>query len=218
MSDEQRRNYEFNTGITATPEDGKFDDKAHATKVEPLFRRIKAYDGITSVYIAVYGIEIKFMPEVLTEAQALAIVRKEVREAANEPELGLFPLRGRKTPKVIAPKPKKLTPSHQVRIVVACNTHVAAFTPSATKLGEADSEQYARNTHDLAVALTNMDGSMECNIGRRTVSVVIDTRFNTVETAQAHMRDVLTGAVSTMPNIFPFIKNSTELELTFVVK
>jgi hypothetical protein len=213
MSNEVSRTYEFNTAITALPESGVFDEKAHQAQIDPVFRRIKQKDGITKCFIGPYGTTVHYMPNVIDEADIFATVQEAVTWAAGQE--GLFPLRGDKTPQASREVSTPAPPQHRQKVSVFFGTDLVAYP--AKPNGDFDQARFDELTSGLVQQLADVDGVRHIKITQGAAAVVFDTRRNDAHTIQERMTDVFLGAEANDAMMFPHADNTAELELSFTV-
>lgn len=93
----QKKQFSFNSALTELPENGQFDEEDFEEKVGVLVSKINTStdsDGIVSCFFARYGMEVEFIPEIISAEQVLNLVKRVMEEYA--PNNGFFPLRGEK--------------------------------------------------------------------------------------------------------------------------
>jgi hypothetical protein len=212
---EVRLYFRLNTPITAF-EDGDFDEKAHAALVKPVYARIKYNDGITTCFVAQYGIEVKFFDDVTNAATVTVIVNEAIRWAVEEYDERdkLFPLRGGKTPTATLNEDNKPDPNAAQRVRVIFSSHLTRYLPNGK--GGFDQGGYQDLVESLAKELTDIDGiTSDYVLGRNGAVLWFDPKITTREVVEQHMYVVFHRAAGDgNQEIFPFLSDK-ELVLAF---
>ncbi len=192
-----------NTAITRG--DGNISYTAHCQLVDPLWERIMRIDGIHRCTIERYSITVEYLTGITDDSTVLAEIQSAVAQAA-EME-GLFPLRGDKTPAVIAPTPNpKAEPS----------TLTALFGSQLVHCRFGRQTDFDTITSPLADALAAQDGVCEVYITLDRVCIHFNPRLTDLSAVKQHVLNVLEDASNRSgewedSEFFPFKTSGTSI-------
>jgi len=228
--------YDLNTAVSyvVTADEG-FDEASHVELIKPLRDRIVLNrDGILKCYVGQYFIKVEFVSDVIDWTEVRQIVEEAI-EWATTNIVGIFPLRGEKTPAIV----KKQTPkrkTNKASVLARCKTNAIPFYPSKTDRNQYDTVREALEVYPLARALTSLVGINGYKIGSDGARLDFNTDFVDTETVKAHMERVFKAAkrpalirlywafASTVTfgrvsrrDYFPFITSTRDLEIEFEV-
>ena len=210
---EQQMHFDFNTAITAVEEKGRFNDDKHREKILPLRERVMNIDGVTGMFVARYAVKVDFLPEVISADDLETAVITAVTKVANDEKLGLFPLRGNKTPEATRERPTPRV-NNNVKVVARFNSDLVRYPVSTTDRGRYDAEAYAVMTQDLAEALVDIDGVRAHKVELRFVSLTFDKRVTDTSTIEKHISKVVREFAS-RDKFFPSLGSESSLVITF---
>jgi hypothetical protein len=195
MSD-QKVTLEFNTAITELdPATGKWDEKEHNQSVIPLRGLIMQIDGVTGCHIARYGMEVNYLPRVISRSAVIEAVQAAVQECAKAADF--FPMRGDKQPAALASEPQKSRTTCWWIAKVTFNTDLFInFDDDATKAVE----------DELLRELATGDGVRRPGIGQRTAWVLFDKRITQPADMREHLESFVAGLMRSRKEkeLFPF--------------
>lgn len=204
--------YSFDIGITPELRNRNKSRSRHIKLTDPLYARIKAYDGIDTCDISRYYVTVGYTPQVLTVEQVNEIIEAEVAWAATQD--GLFPLRGDKTPTATL-DPTSVRPVRPERknvISVDFGTHIIAF--QANQDGDPDEAAFRQLTRDFAHELSNTDGILTCKMSMNGVRLSFNTEITNYDTVKSHLWDVILKSRDYGP-LFPYVEDLEQLKATF---